>query len=98
MTVKIYGSMRSRATRCVWAAEETGVPYELVAVADTRAADFLKINPNGRVPALVDGDLRLFESLAINLYIAKKHGGPLAPKDVAEDGAMTMWSLSLIHI
>lgn len=92
MTVKIYGSMRSRATRCVWAAEETGVPYELVAVADTRAADFLTINPNGRVPALVDGDVKLFESLALNLYLAKKSGGALAPASVAEDALMTMWS------
>lgn len=92
MTVKIYGSMRSRATRCVWAAEELGIAYELVPVADTKAPDFLKINPNGHVPALVDGDVTLFESLAINLYLAKKAGGALAPASVAEDGLMTMWS------
>jgi glutathione S-transferase len=90
--VRIFGSMRSRASRCVWAAEETGVDYELVAVPETRAPDYLAINPNGHVPALQDGDLTLCESLAINLYFAKKAGGALAPASVAEDGQMTMWS------
>lgn len=90
--IKIYGSMRSRASRCVWAAEEAGVAYELVAVPDTRAPDYLKINPNGHVPAMQDGDLTLWESLAINLYLVRKTGGALAPATVAEDGLMTMWS------
>ena len=90
--IKIFGSMRSRASRCVWAAEEAGIEYELVAVPETRAPDYLKINPNGHVPAMQDGDLTLVESLAINLYLAKKSGGALAPADVAEDGLMTMWS------
>jgi glutathione S-transferase len=40
-----------------------------------------------------DDGLVLHESLAINLYLAKKHGGPLAPADIAEDGQMGMWSL-----
>jgi glutathione S-transferase len=90
--VKIFGSMRSRASRCVWAAEETGVDYELVSVGDTRAPDYLKINPNGHVPAMQDGDLTLWESLAINLYLARKAGGALAPADIAEDGLIAMWS------
>lgn len=92
MTVKIYGSLRSRASRCVWAAEEAGVAYELVPVPETRAPDYLKINPNGHVPAMQDGGLALFESMAINLYLAKKSGGPLAPRNLTEDGLMTMWS------
>ena len=90
--VRIFGSMRSRASRCAWAAEETGVAYELVAVPDTRAPDYLAINPNGHVPTMQDGDLTLFESLAINLYLARKSGGALAPANLAEDGLMTMWS------
>ena len=92
MTIKIYGSLRSRASRCVWAAEEAGVAYELVGVPETRAPDYLKINPNGHVPAMQDGDLTLFESLAINLYLAKKAGGALAAADIVEDGLITMWS------
>jgi glutathione S-transferase len=92
MTIKIYGSLRSRASRCAWAAEETGAEYELVAVPETRAPDYLKINPNGHVPAMQDGELTLCESLAINLYLAKKSGGDLAPKNLVEDGLITMWS------
>ncbi|MDE2365036.1 MAG: glutathione S-transferase family protein [Hyphomicrobiales bacterium] len=95
--IKIFGSLRSRASRCVWAAEEAGVAYELVAVdtgkGEQKAADYLKINPNAHVPAMQDGDLTMFESLAINLYIAKKSAGPLAPKDLREDALMTMWSM-----
>jgi glutathione S-transferase len=55
--------------------------------------EFLKINPNGHVPVIDDDGVVLFESLAINLYLAKKHGGPLAPADTIEDGQMTMWSI-----
>jgi glutathione S-transferase len=62
-------------------------------VVHTKSPSFLKVNPNGHVPTLVDGELVLHESLAINLYLAKKHGGPLAPANVAEDGEMGMWSL-----
>ena len=59
----------------------------------TRTAAFLKINPNGHIPSMDDEGVKLHESLAINLYMAKKHGGALAPKDLAEDALMTMWSL-----
>ncbi len=103
-----YGVLRSRATRNVWLLDELGVPYEHVPVIQvyrlpdpnapgaplhTASPEFKRINPNARIPALTDGDLVLNESLAINLYLAKKVGGPLGPKDVAEDGQMTMWSL-----
>jgi signal transduction histidine kinase len=47
---------------------------------EAQQANFLKVNPNWRIPALVDGDFILFESLAINTYIAKKAAGALAPK------------------
>ncbi|MGF1649036.1 MAG: glutathione S-transferase family protein [Hyphomicrobiaceae bacterium] len=106
--LKIYGVYRSRATRNIWLCNEMGIPFELVPVvqanrvANPSAADaplhskspaFLAVNPNGHVPALVDGDLTLWESLAMNLYIAKKHSGPLAPADLAEDALMTMWTI-----
>jgi glutathione S-transferase len=103
----IYGVYRSRASRNIWLATELGVPFKHVpvmqlyrltpekakAVLHTRSPEFLKVNPNGHVPSIDDDGLVLHESLAINLYLAKKHGGPLAPADVAEDGLMTMWSL-----
>ena len=92
MAVKIFGSMRSRASRCVWAAEELGVDYELVAVRDTRAPRLSgdqsqrpRSHNAGRRPDAL-------KSLAINLYLARTSGGALAPASLAEDGLMTMWS------
>lgn len=92
----IYGIPRSRAFRPLWTAHELGIPYTLHPV-DMRKGEqkdpaFLAINPNGHVPAIKDGALVMWESLAIDLYLAKKHGGPLAPQTVEEDGLMTMWS------
>lgn len=92
----IYGIPRSRAFRPLWTAHELGIPYTLHPV-DMRKGEqkdpaFLAINPNGHVPAIKDGTLVMWESLAIDLYLAKKHGGPLAPQTVEEDGLMTMWS------
>jgi glutathione S-transferase len=104
----IYGVYRSRASRNIWLANELGVPFKHVPViqayrlahpdaADaplhTRSPAFLAVNPNGHVPSINDDGLVLHESLAINLYLAKKHGGPLAPANINEDGLMTMWSL-----
>ena len=94
--VTLYGSIASRAHRVVWMLEELGIDYEHVPTGfqdgGTRQPAFLAINPNGRVPALDDDGFRLFESLAINLYLAKKHGGSLAPLDLREDALATQWS------
>jgi glutathione S-transferase len=103
----IYGVYRSRASRNIWLCGELGIPFKLVPVVQhyrlspqaangtlhTRSPEFLKVNPNGHIPSIDDDGLILHESLAINLYLAKKHGGPLAPADIAEDGQMTMWAL-----
>ena len=103
----IYGVHRSRAARAIWLANELGVSFAHVPVVQryrlsaeaatsalhTRSPDFLKVNPNGHIPTIEDDGLVLSESLAINLYLAKKHGGPLAPADLAEDALMTMWAL-----
>jgi glutathione S-transferase len=105
--LKIYGLYRSRATRNIWLCGELGVPFTLVPVIqsdraaspgaagialNTKSPEFLKINPNGHIPSIDDDGLILHESLAINLYLAKKHGGPLAPANIAEDGLMTTWT------
>ena len=76
--LKIYGIPRSRAFRAMWLAKELGLDYQSVPVdmgkGETRAADYLKINPNGHIPAIDDDGFVLWESLAITLYLAKKHG------------------------
>jgi glutathione S-transferase len=62
-------------------------------IGDSRKPDYLKINPNGRIPALQDGDLTLFESLAINLYLARKYDKGLWPKTVEGEGKAYQWSI-----
>ncbi len=95
--ITIYGVPRSRTMRSLWMLEELGVPYENVktnfATGDTRKPDYLKINPNGHVPALEDGDTLLFESLAINLYLARKYDKGLWPKTVDDEGRSFQWSV-----
>ena len=93
--IKLYGIPGSRALRSIWAAEEIGVDYELVKTHfanDSKKPDYLAINPNGRIPALVDGDVTLFESMAINLYLAKRYGGDLYPKGDADEARAIQWS------
>ncbi len=95
MTLKVYGQAQSRALRTLWMVEELGIPYEHVPVSfggDNKRPDFLEINPNGRIPAIDDDGLRLWESMAINLYLAKKHGGELAPRNLEEEALATQWS------
>jgi glutathione S-transferase len=103
----IYGVYRSRASRTIWLANELGIAFKHVPVMQlyrlspeaakttlhTKSPEFLAVNPNGHIPAIDDDGLVLNESLAINLYLAKKHGGPLAPANLAEDGQMVMWAL-----
>ena len=104
----IYGVYRSRASRNIWLAEELGIPFKSVPVTqhyrlpdalapdapiNTRSPAFLKVNPNGHIPSIDDDGLVLHESLAINLYLARKHGGPVAAADITEEGQIAMWSL-----
>ncbi len=108
MSLTIYGCYRSRASRNIWLANELGLTFTHVPVIqvyrlpDPNAADapihtqsreFLAVNPNGQVPSMDDDGFVLNESLAINLYLARKHGGALAPRDVKEEGLAMQWSL-----
>ena len=93
--IKLYGVPMSRAFRSLWALEEIGVEYESVPVnfvGDSKKPQYLAINPNGRIPALVDGALALFESMAINLYLAKKYDGGLQPKALEDEARAVQWS------
>ena len=96
MAITIYGISSSRALRSLWAIEETGVEYAHVQTSfsgDSKQPEYLAINPNGRVPALVDGDLKLFESMAINLYLTKTYAPALYPSDAAGEALANQWSV-----
>src|SRR3974377_543250 len=70
--LKIYGVPPTRAFRALWIAEELKLAYEHVPIeigeAGARRPDFLALNPNGRLPLIVDGDFVLRESVAITLF------------------------------
>ncbi|MBN8927352.1 MAG: hypothetical protein BGO51_08590 [Rhodospirillales bacterium 69-11] len=94
--LRIHGSPRSRAIRTIWMALELGIPYEHDPVAprapETRQAAFLALNPNGRVPVIEDDGFVLYESMAINLYLAKKHSSALYPRDPQHEALAWQWS------
>ena len=75
--LKLYGGTRSRASLVQWYLEEIEVPYEFVTLdlqaGEQRQADYLAINPMGKVPAIADGEFTLWESGAILLYLAEKY-------------------------
>lgn len=82
--MKIYHAPNTRSVRIVWLMEELGLPYEIerfkLGDAAMRAPDYIKVHPMGRVPALEDGDVRIFESGAIVEYVLARHGnGRLVP-------------------
>ena len=93
--LKIYGVPLSRAFRVLWMAEELGIDYEHIPtdfVEGCKQPDYLAVNPNGKIPAIDDDGVIVWESMACNLYLAKKKGGPLAPSNLAEEAHATQWS------
>jgi glutathione S-transferase len=100
MGLRIYGVARTRAFRAIWIAKELGLNFEHVPIeigeAGARKADYLAVNPNGRLPAIVDDGFVLWESLAITLYLAKKHGRfyPATPEDEAKTWQWSFWALN----
>jgi len=88
--MKIYYAPNTRAVRIVWLFGELGLPYDLerfkLGDAAMRAPEYLKIHPVGRVPALQDGDVTIFESGAIVQYVLAKYGnGRLVPDISSSD-------------
>jgi glutathione S-transferase len=94
--LRIYGIARTRAFRALWIAKELGIDYEHIPIeigaAGARQPDYLAINPNGRLPAIEDDGFVLWESLAITLYLAKKHGR-LYPTTLEGEAKAWQWSL-----
>lgn len=94
--LQLYGNPRSRAMRCLWMLEEVGEPYQLIEKStradDLQSAEYLVLNPNARIPTLVDGEVVLWESMAINLYLAQKHEGPMHCAGPEVLGLAAQWS------
>lgn len=96
MALKLYGFPGSPNTWKVRAlAEHIGVPLDFHLVdltkGEQKSAEFLAINPTGRTPALVDGQLKLWESTAILQYIAAQKKTPLWPDDTASRADIMRW-------
>jgi glutathione S-transferase len=92
---KLHGTSRSRSARSLWALEELGVPYEHLPMptTDAKSPAHLKLNPNGHVPVLEDDGAVVWESMAINLYLADKYGrDSLFPSDPAGRAEAYKWS------
>lgn len=100
--ITLYGVAASRAFRPLWALRELGlefthVPTEFVG-GGTRTAEFMKLNPNGHIPVLVDGTTVLWESMAITLYLARRYGaGSLWPAEVADEGRVFQWAFWAVN-
>src|SRR6185369_13969872 len=95
--ITLYGVPGSRAFRTIWMLEELGVPYDNVpthfATGDTKKPDYLKLNPNGHIPTIVDGGVPYWESMSINLYLAKKYDKGLQPKSIEDEAHAIQWSI-----
>lgn len=93
--IRLYGPPRTSAGRVYLMLEELGLPYEVAPMdlmgGDAESPEYLKLNPNGKVPCLVDGDTVLWESVAINLYLADKYRPELLGRDAAERGQVYQW-------
>jgi glutathione S-transferase len=96
-TLKLYGPRMGSALRAHWVAAELGLQYEAVAVdfakGENRTEAFLKISPMGQVPALVDGDFNLAESMAICSYLIDTAGSDLGGKTPQQRALAWQWSL-----
>jgi glutathione S-transferase len=95
MTIKLYTAATPNGWKASCTLEELGMPYEVHAIDLSSNAQkepwFLKINPNGRIPAIVDGDVTVFESGAIMVYLAEKAGSPLLPTGGAARARVLSW-------
>lgn len=98
--MKLFWHPKTRAARIVWLLEEAGVDYErvLIDIRDPqtpRDPQFAKASPMGKVPALVDGEVRMADSAAIGIYVADRYpASGLAPAvEDSQRGAYLYWML-----
>lgn len=101
--LKLYGQYRSRAFRVAWLLKESSIPYEHVNVtinvegAQCKEPWYTKINPNARVPAIDDDGFVMWESAAINFYLAEKYRSPLWPTDIQGKGRAYQWAFFIAN-
>jgi glutathione S-transferase len=92
--LRLYGSARSRGVRTLWMLGELGLAYDhkdyLPRSAETKTPEYRALNPHGAVPTIDDDGLVLSESMAINLYLAKK-AGKLYPTDAKAEALTWQW-------
>jgi glutathione S-transferase len=91
-----YGRFSGNSSRAAFGLEEAGAPYEVRLLdaknGENRAPAYLAINPMGKIPSLVDGELRLWESNAINWYVAEKFSrARLLPGTVEGRASVQRW-------
>jgi len=96
--MKLYEFAPTRSIRARWTLQELGVEFEAVSVnlltGEHRQPEFLAINPAGKVPVLVDGDMVLSESIAIAVHLAEKYPEKgLAPTDPCARAQLMRWLL-----
>src|SRR6516225_1188460 len=96
--MRLYEFAPTRSIRARWALQELGEAFEAVTVnlmsGDNRRPEFLEINPAGRVPVLVDGDLVITESVAIVLYLAERDAQRrFLPRDIMLRSQVYRWLL-----
>lgn len=99
--IRLYGTAPTRALRVIWMLNELGLEYELhpidFAQGEALRAPFRDLNPAAKVPVLVDGDVVLTESAAIQLYLADKHPeAGLVPDTLEGRGQMYRWMFFLV--
>jgi len=96
--MKLYEFPPTRSIRARWALQELGVDFESVVVnlvaGEHHSPQFLKINPAGKVPVLVDGGLTLTESIAIVMYLGEKYADKgFLPRDLGQRAELNRWLL-----
>jgi glutathione S-transferase len=93
--VTVYSAPNTRAIRVIWVLEEIGVKAEIKSMPyppRQHAPDYFAVNPTGMVPLLIDGEVRLSESMAICDYLATKYGSPLVvPTNDPERPQFLQW-------
>lgn len=94
--LKVFGVAQSRAARTLWMCRELDLDFEHISThfanETIHDAKYTAINPNQKIPSIQDGELVLWESMAINIYLAKKHKSELMPNNLADESRVLQWS------